>query len=85
MMAFDTEWERYMESLKDDVSGEMVTVNIKDVAKHFARWQKEQMLKDSVEGKILGYMDVIDCPVNSLATFNNGDNVKIIIVKEDEK
>lgn len=35
---FDEEWKRYMDSRKDDLSGRIVTVNVKDVARHFAEW-----------------------------------------------
>ena len=32
---FESEWRRYTESRKDDVSGHAVTMNIKDLARHF--------------------------------------------------
>lgn len=61
------------------------------VARHFAEWQKEQMLKDAVEGEVM--MNALhpheprvtasypNCP------YKFGDKVKIVIVpdKEDKK
>ena len=56
------------------------------VARHFAEWQREQMLKDAVEGKVFmsfapGHnqmvMADVDLPTNT--------KVKLIIVKEEKK
>ena len=55
-----------------------------------ANWQKAQMIRDVVEGKIYGYYDGsfeliaswLDLPKESI--FKDGDKVKIIIVKEDD-
>lgn len=53
---------------------------------HGASWQKEQMMKEAVEGEVYLYHSynrnataiVVDIPKENL-----GDNVRIIIVKED--
>lgn len=42
---FEAEYKRYMESRKDDVSGHAVTINIKDLARHFAEWGAEHLKK----------------------------------------
>jgi hypothetical protein len=55
-----------------------------------AKWQKQQMMKDAVEGKIYGYDDGsfeliaswLDMPKSPI--FKDGDKVKIVIVKSDE-
>lgn len=47
---FESEWKRYC----DSKGGGAVTMNIKDVAKHFAQWQREQMMKDAIEGNVCG-------------------------------
>ena len=39
---FEAEWERYSASRKDDMRTNAVTMNVKEVAKHFAEWQKKQ-------------------------------------------
>ncbi len=56
-----------------------------------ANWQKEQMMKDAVEGEITD--DVLSkhlhCDagkfIEAWDKFNSGDKVKIIIIKEEEK
>ena len=56
-----------------------------------AEWQKEQMMKEAVEGKIYGYGDGsyeliaswLDLPKGGI--YKDGDKVKIIIVKEDDR
>ena len=62
---FESEWKRYC----DSKGGGAVTMNIKDVAKHFAQWQKEQDYKNlerlkkswfkegKIEGKFEGLTD----------------------------
>lgn len=47
---FESEWKRYC----DSKGGGAVTISIKDVAKHFAQWQKKQMMKDAIETTIDG-------------------------------
>ena len=39
---FEAEWKRYTASRKDDMRTNAVTMNVKEVAKHFAEWQKKQ-------------------------------------------
>jgi len=39
---FEAEWKRYTASRKDDMRTNAVTMNVKEVAKHFAEWQKGQ-------------------------------------------
>ena len=65
--------------------------DIKDAFIAGASWQKEQMMKEAVEGKIYGYDDGsfeliaswLDMPKES--KFKFGDRVRIIIVKEEGK
>ena len=45
---FESEWKRY----GDSKGGGAVTMNIKDVARYFSQWQKEQMLNDALEGYV---------------------------------
>ena len=52
-----------------------------------AEWQKQQMMKDAVESEVRGYMTgvgvyvEIDIPIG--IDVNEGDKVKIIIIKEE--
>ena len=59
--------------------------DIRDLARHFAEWQKEQMMKDAVEGEVenscFGIVYLRKNLVNE--GYSTGDKVKIIIVKED--
>ena len=69
---------------------------VRDVARHFANWQKEQELKDAVEGKVveLGetYKDLtisvegkeLNEALQPLGV-KDGDRVRIIIIKEDKE
>ena len=35
---FEAEWKRYTASLRDDMRTNAVTMNVKEMAKHFAEW-----------------------------------------------
>lgn len=59
--------------------------DFKDIVRHFAKWQKQQMMKDAIESVSCTYS-------NKEGTFlhikqgidtKDGDKVKILIVKED--
>ena len=55
------------------------------VARHFAEWQKEQMMKDAVEGEIVKDITnklAVTAKNINLDGFKFGDKVKIIIVKQ---
>ena len=63
---------------------ETIKSDIRYIARHFAQWQKEQMLKEAVEGKII-FLFNGDVAINIGDTdkYKLGDNVRIVIVKED--
>ena len=44
---FETEYKSYMKSRKDDLFGNAVTVNMKDMARHFAKWGAEHLKIES--------------------------------------
>ena len=60
----------------------------RDIARHFAKWQKEQMLKDAVEGVVFdadnegNHIGYFKLPKDS--SFMNGDKVRIVVLKEGE-
>lgn len=71
-----------------------VMPHIVSAAKHFAQWQKEQMMKDAVEGYIEGdQRNQEDEPYDVYAVsdsldttkFKIGDKVKVIILPSDNK
>ena len=77
---FETEWKEYFK-----YRGNMATVNIKDLARHFAEWQKQQMMAKAVDGEI-GYWNIRGLSVNMdlPRTLEEDDKVKLIIIKEDK-
>ncbi len=64
-----------------------------DIARHFAEWQKEQLMKDALNCSIIMHpndrfanysISAYVPPLHPASTFiSNGDKVKIIIIKED--
>ena len=60
-----------------------------DLARHFVNWQKQQMMKDAVDGEIailktrLGQMLIAKLEILNDEKFKWGDKVKLIIIKED--
>ena len=84
---FEQEWKRYC----DSKGGGAVTMNIKDVAQHFAEWQREQMMKGVIEGKVNSELGSAITTNNkgtilterfNLGNLHIGDKVKVIIIKE---
>lgn len=86
---FESEWSRYCDSKGQGV----VTMNVKNVAKHFAQWQREQMINNAIDATI----DIIYTPTTWLPDivydtdklkdlckdkFEQGDRVRVIIIKE---
>ena len=68
----------------------------KDIARHFAEWQKQQMMKDVVEGTVkyeIGSAEIPQCDrryqvlsdPTPITNTKLGDKVKIIIVKEEQQ
>lgn len=62
--------------------------DILDIAKHFANWQKEQMMKDAVEttvSSMVHQLIVTDYIIVNAEQFGlkKGDKVKVLIIKEE--
>ena len=63
--------------------------DFKNIACHFANWQKQQMMKKAIEGIVT---TIIDGWINVMTGFirpeeagaNFGNKVKVIIIKEDK-
>lgn len=64
-----------------------VELNLGVVARHFADWQKQQMLKDAVDAEISFRFHrlSIDLKDNGIEGFECGDKVKIIIIKRTDQ
>ena len=84
------------EPVSDDYADEVISwedshddwdrVVIRKTAKHFSDWQKQQMMKDAVDGEVTHGKSLA---IPSLGYFLDkngldfGDKVKLIIIKED--
>lgn len=61
------------------------------IARHFSEWQKAKMMEEAVEGRIgqAGFHNSIYIKepewCDTLDKLNNGDKVRVIVIKEDEK
>ena len=66
---------------------------IKRVATYFANWQKEQLMKSAIDGCYISrnkytkknVLNAFDIKCDTIQKFRDGDKVKIIIIKENEK
>ena len=77
---FQAEYERYMESRKDDVSGHAVTLNLIGFARHFAEWGAARLLADAIKADIFDIEDGTDAAklIVSIPGAKTGDKVYII-------
>lgn len=81
------EVKRYYSDNFTYISSDQPTLSIlTNVARHFAEWQKERMIKDAVEGEVihdLGGFFRIKSEAIDRAKYKVGSWVKLIIVKKD--
>lgn len=78
----EEELEKEIQRYNEEQGGDCRYVQ---TARHFARWMREQMMQEAVEGKIRPLDEEIWVEKDSLKGFEDGDKVRIIIVKEDTK
>jgi hypothetical protein len=85
----EKEIDRLWESFADEMEGPHNLFDIyARLARHFANWQKEQMMKEAVEGYVNYYEDsggILMAEAQVGCPYHNGDKVKIIVIKEDKK
>ena len=66
-----------------------IKADVEYIARHFANWQKEQLMKNVVETEVKGFFNgkgiYIDTDIPIGIDVKEGDKVKVIIVKEDEQ
>lgn len=70
-----------------NAEGECVTTSeIKDIARHFAEWQKEQIMKNAVNATV--HLEPGANPIVTIGVGRFGlkvrDKVRIVIIKEDQ-
>jgi len=74
-----TNCERANDSPNEDI--------YREVARHFAQWQKEQMMKEAVEGQVCGDNAkawISDNPSTIFKDIKDGDRVKLIILPKED-
>ena len=78
--------EEYLQKVKAGFLRTLDHPTAKDCFIHGAEWQKEQMLKDAVDGVVEDWNPEphpeITIPLNP-EEFTAGDKIKLIVVKED--
>lgn len=81
----------YLAELDEDCAIDALE-DAKNFVKAGAEWQKQQMLKDAVEGEVYKFGEVSyvkECNnaelTEYLSQFNNGDKVRIVVLKEEEQ
>ena len=84
----DKRWKEWIAEDKDQVEGILTKSEFAFYARHFAQWQKEQMMKEAVECDVDGYGYLMmdgkrDILVAYPFDFEMPKKVRIVIVKED--
>ena len=89
--SLEQEWLRYVDKKKKENRGELPALGEYGwlmIARHFAKWQKEQMMKEAVDAKVVkdthGFFHIKSDCVDG-AKYKFGEWVKIIILKDDGK
>ena len=85
----EEEVKRYYSDNFAYISSDQPTLSIlTNIARHFTEWQKEQMMKEAVEGEIQMRYSGCLCAktIRSINEdkFKFGDKVRIIVVKEEK-
>jgi hypothetical protein len=68
---------------------ESIKADVRYIARHFAEWQKQQMMKDVKDATVIMTHVTMEAVVPALSvvllddTYHEGDKVKLTIVKED--
>ena len=75
--------ENYAWSLNEQFGGIEVGTSMESF-KAGAEWQKEQMMKEAVEGK-MGFVSIMLNYPNFGEKFKEGDRVKLVVLKSEEK
>ena len=87
--SLEQEWLRYVDKKKKECRGELPSLGEYgwlQIARHFAEWKKEQMMKDVVEGEVENSCFGIVYLRKNLMNegYSTGDKVKILILKDGE-
>lgn len=92
--SMEEEMEEFFETMPVLEHENIFDVTFQKIARHFAKWQKEQMMKEAVEGEISSVDVGDDSYVKTLKmlelqkairNYNVGDKVRIVIFKAEEE
>ena len=83
----DTELEEEIDRFEDwmesyNQSDYPTCISTRQIARHFAEWQKKQMMKEAVDG-IVGFVTIRLCTPNFGEKYKEGDKVKLIVIPQD--
>lgn len=73
-------------------TGYLTVEDVADIARHFANWQKQQMMKDAVDAKVIARWPLHSAPlycsyemyIPYAQHLSEGDKVKLIIIKGND-
>lgn len=86
--SLEQEWLRYVDKKKKEYGGELPSLGEYgwlQIARHFANWQKEQMMKEAVEGRVFmsfapGHNQVVMADVD----LPTSTNVRVIVLPKED-
>ena len=84
----EEEMDRFFETMPVLEHENIFEDTFKNIARHFAQWQRQKMLKEAVEGTIVdaGFDDHTALVSIPDKRDDEGDKVRVIVIpKEDEK
>ena len=64
----------------DYTIAELTKQDYEDCARHFSQWQKEQMMKEAIDGEYLDNNIILEGSIRGM--YDDGDKVKLIIIKD---
>ena len=81
----EEEMDKFFETMQVLERENIFEDTFKNIARHFAEWQKEQMMKEAVEGRITqdSLMNLIAVS-NTIKGYNFDDKVRIIILPKED-
>jgi len=83
----DDSFDELLQELYIKYNKEVSIEKLLDIASNFVKWQKQQMTKESVKAKIVGIKKNILTGSYGFAeiegNFKEGDEFKVVIIKED--
>ena len=70
-------WQDYYAGKNNQIQREL----IKQVARHFSQWQKQQMMAEVIDGEYWDNNIILEGGIRGM--YDDGDKVKVIIIKDE--